>query len=391
MKKAKMAGMMVVAGFLASAFTGCLQSPEMGTTAPDASEPVAARSSRPDTDLAARGVFIMSNAVEGNSIMAYQRGNDGSLTYIGSYPTGGKGTGAGLGNQGGVRAVEGFVFAVNNASNDISVLKVGRKGLTLACKAPSGGSMPISIAVHDDQVFVLNAGGEGNISGFRLRHANGELSPLHDSTRPLSGPAAGPAQIEFDPDGRLLVVTEKAANRIDVYPVDARGHVGNAVSQASVGMTPYGFGFTPKGVLVVSDAFGGMAGMGAMTSYRVNARHGATAISGPVADGQTAPCWVAVSGDGRFAYATNAASGNISSYALNRQGALSLIQGVAGNTGMGSSPTDVSLGGNSRYLYVNGSKSHAIGVFRVDSGTGALTAVASAIVLPTGANGMAAF
>ena len=67
-------------------------------------------------------------------------------------------------------------------------------------------------------MYVLNAGGAGNIAGFRLEH--GRLSAIANSSRPLSGSAAGPAEISFDPSGRFLVVTEKNTNRLSTYAVD---------------------------------------------------------------------------------------------------------------------------------------------------------------------------
>src|SRR5579859_6923907 len=45
-------------------------------------------------------LYTMSNATSGNSILAYLRGADGSLTPAGSYATGGLGAGHGLENQG---------------------------------------------------------------------------------------------------------------------------------------------------------------------------------------------------------------------------------------------------------------------------------------------------
>ena len=45
-------------------------------------------------------VYAATNAVSGNSVVVFTRASDGSLTMAGSYATGGKGTGAGLGSQG---------------------------------------------------------------------------------------------------------------------------------------------------------------------------------------------------------------------------------------------------------------------------------------------------
>ena len=118
-------------------------------------------------------VFTMTNSATGNAVLAFQRGTDGFLTAAGSFSTGGLGTGASLGNQGGlVLSHDGRVLVVVNAgSNDVSVFRVNDNDrfLTLTNKAASQGSSPISVTVHKDLVYVLNAGTAdvaGNIAGF---------------------------------------------------------------------------------------------------------------------------------------------------------------------------------------------------------------------------------
>lgn len=95
------------------------------------------------------------------------------------------------------------------------------------------------------------------------------LTPLADSTRPLSDAAASPAQISFSPNGRLLVVTEKATNRLATYTVDRDGRASGPMAYASAGMTPFGFAFTSRGYLIVSEAFGGAVDASAVSSYRL--------------------------------------------------------------------------------------------------------------------------
>src|SRR5437667_288084 len=45
----------------------------------------------------------------------------------------------------------------------------------------------------------------------------------------------------------------------------------------------------------------------------------------PFADGQTAPCWVEISHDGRFLLTVNTPSGTISRYSIDSGGALRLL------------------------------------------------------------------
>lgn len=336
-------------------------------------------------------VVTESNSDAGNEVIVYTRGHDGTLSYAGSYPTGGMGSGDGLGSQGAVFLSGRYIFAVNAGSDDISVLMFDGNSVTMVDQEPSGGMRPISLTVHHNLLYVLNAGGDGNITGFRINKGNGTLTQIPGSTKPLSGSGVGPAQVEFTPDGRMLVVTEKATNMIDTYTVNPGGMASGPNVQPSVGDTPFGFEFDNKGHLIVSDAFGGGMGAGAMSSYDVG-YGGISLITGPVANQQTAPCWVVVTNDGRFTYTTNTGTGNISGYYINPDGSITLFNdgGITASTGEGSSPIDAALNNNSRYLYALGAGTHTISVFRINHRNGELTSVQTVTGLPDHAVGLAA-
>ncbi|HEX5689870.1 MAG TPA: beta-propeller fold lactonase family protein, partial [Roseiflexaceae bacterium] len=268
-------------------------------------------------------VYVLTNAANGNAVAVYTRSADGALTPAGTVATGGLGTGAGLGSQGAVVLSKDrdWLFAVNAGSNDISIFRVRNKGLRLIDTVASGGERPISLTFLDDVLYVLNAGGAGNISGFQFD--DGQLEPIAGSTQPLSnggsGAAPGPAQIQFSPDGDLLVVTEKATNLIDVYAVDDEGQASAPQTHASSGATPFGFAFDKRDHLIVSEAFGGAPGASALSSYDVE-DDALETITGTAPTHQTAACWVVVTRNGRYAYATNTGSNNISAYRIDRKG-----------------------------------------------------------------------
>src|SRR5260370_1149553 len=166
-----------------------------------------------------RAVYTLANQTSGNAVALCTRAAEGTLTAAGTVSTGGTGTGAGLGSQGALAlSDEGqLLFAVNAGSNEISAFVVNAEArLSLVGRVPSGGTRPISLTVHDHLLYVLNAGGRGNISGFTIA-SNGALTPIAGSTRPLSGAAVGPAQVAFSPDGAVLVVTEKDTNLLGVH------------------------------------------------------------------------------------------------------------------------------------------------------------------------------
>ena len=126
----------------------------------------------------------------------------------------------------------------------------------------SGGVRPISLTVHEDLLYVLNEGGTPNITGFTIGD-DGTLTPLAGSTQPLiGGTGADPAEVSFNSDGTLLVVTEKLGNRLDTYIVDQNGLPSAPIDNASSGMTPFGFSFNNDDFLIVSEAFGGAPSQG---------------------------------------------------------------------------------------------------------------------------------
>lgn len=338
-----------------------------------------------------RAVYTITNASAGNEVAVYERSADGSLSFMASYPTGGLGSDAGLGSQGAVILRENGrrLFVVNAGSNDISVFAVQRNGLELLDVVDSGGEMPISLTLHGRFLYVLNAGGSGNITGFWVRD-NGKLVPLDGSTQPLSNGGTGdspqPAQISFSRDGDLLVVTEKATNLIDVYPVE-NGIAGTPISHPSAGMTPFGFAFAKRHDLIVSEAFGGAPGVSAVSSYNVD--HDIFEVISPaVGTTQTAACWVVISKNGKYAYVTNTGSGSISSYRIERDGAISLLEAQAGLTGEGSSPIDMALSNNGKFLYTLNATSATISIFQVND-DGTLEALGE-VSVPEGSVGLAA-
>jgi 6-phosphogluconolactonase len=348
----------------------------------------------------AGAVYVLTNQVN-NEVAVFRRTAKGMLTFADAFPTGGAGDPVPQGmdpatdplaSQGALIIGPGnrFLFAVNAGSNQISVLKIKKNKLTMVDLVDSGGIRPISLALHDDLLYVLNEGGTPNITGFTVEE-NGTLTPLAGSTRPLiGGVAADPAQVGFSSDGSLLVVTEKAGNRIDTYTIDDDGLPSAPINNLSNGMTPFGFDFNNAGTLVVSEAFGGAAGASAASSYSAPDSGILSVVSGSVANSQTASCWVVIPNNGKFAFVSNTGSGTISSYGVGSNvETLGLLHSVAGNTGMGSAPIDMTLSNNSRYLFVLAAGSQSVVSFRVNQ-NGTLTMVDTGGGLPLGAQGIAA-
>jgi 6-phosphogluconolactonase (cycloisomerase 2 family) len=339
-------------------------------------------------------VYALTNSPAGNAVVAYHRSADGTLTFAGTYSTGGSGTGAGLGSQGAVVVSDDrrFLLAVNAGSNSVSSFRVLDHGaLELADAVPSGGTMPTSVAIHGNSVYVLNAGAPNNIIGFHIAD-NGALTPIVDSTRPLSAAATSPAQVSFNRDGDTLIVTERAVipgethSHIDTYAVNEDGTTEGPNVFASAGPTPFGFAVGLRNTLVVSEAGAG----GGASAYRINDEGGLDPASSMIMTGQRAACWAAVTPNGRFGYVTNAGTGNISGLAIAPDGTATLLDADGITAVTGGNPTDMAMSRNGQYLYARVAALNAIAIFRVQS-DGSLVARTSLTGTPAGLAGLAGY
>jgi 6-phosphogluconolactonase len=359
---------------------------------------VAALLVAPEVGLAmkARGVagavYTMTNAAEGNEVVVYHRRADGSLLPAGTYATGGLGSPGSLGgNQGGVVLSDNgrWLLVVNAGSDDVSLFAVHRGGLTLRDTAPSGGILPISVAIHGSLVYVVNAG-DDSIAALRIRRG-GTLSPLAGSGHSLSGVGTQPAQIGFSPDGRFVLVTEKATNSIDVFRLNRHGYVVDMVQNASSGETPFAFDFGKRDQLFVSEVFGGGPDLGAVSSYELRWDGSLNVVDPSVPNTETAPCWLVATPGGRYVFTTNTPVDSISAYAADFEGHLTLLDpdGRSGEPGPGTKPLDMDLSDDGRFLYTLNIGNNRISTFRVGP-NGSLELLWDGPGVPAGANGLAA-
>jgi 6-phosphogluconolactonase (cycloisomerase 2 family) len=370
----------------------------------------------PEMEQSRRGgnVYAATNGILGNAIRTFHRAPDGTLTLVGDTPTGGTGSGTfeGSGNSvvlGGVggesaptnlTGEERLLFATNAGSDSVSVFRARGDELTLVETEPTGDH-PISVTVSRGIVYVLNAsqsncmgpGAAPTITGYRLV-AGGALEPIPDSTRPVSGGSlSGCTQVTFNPAGDALVVTEKTADVISTYTVAADGVASGPIRNESSGVGPFGFTFTKTGRLLTSENFGGAPLQGAAAAYDVQRDGTLVPVGGSVRNGRSDTCWIVLTDDQRFAYATNAMTNDISSYTVDPQGTLTLLQSVAAPADELPAPfvipADLTLSRDSRFLYVRNVQDGDLRAFSIGS-DGSLTLVqALPRALPNGAVGVA--
>lgn len=350
----------------------------------------ATSAAEPQLPMTTGKVFTSTNAPGGNELLILAHSPAGGLGLVARETTGGTGTGAGLGSQGAVSlSTDGrFVFVVNAGSNTVSTFALKGARAELRSVVDSGGLQPVSVTESSGIVYVLNAGGAGNVAGFRNR--DGELQPLPGGTRPLSASGGtAPAQVGFGRD--VLVVTERATNRLVSYRVAQDGTAGTPVVTPSSGATPFGFAFDRRDRLVVSEAFGGAAGASAASSYKFDERSPDVPllVSASVPTQQTAACWVAITPDGRFAYTGNAGDSSISSYRIGSDGSIALIAPAAGVTGPNAGVTDLAVAKDGRHLFALAPRGRQVASFAVGH-DGSLIPAASVADLPATVAGLAA-
>ena len=363
------------------------------------------------------GLYLMTNDPEDNQIGYYLRGDGGELTFQDSYDTGGQGSGVTefsfsdpLGSQSSLilSPDNQWLFCVNAGSNEISVFRAGPEPV-LVDRVESGGSYPVSLAFSRGLLYVLNAGGEANITGFWMDRS-GILSRIISSTRSLDlefdddppDVATTPAKIGFSPGGDYLIVTLKQgrengeASEILIYEM-GRDDLPSAQPRTVVSPADkaFGFAFDGWGRMVVAET------AGSVSSYELGGSDGLTVITSALDNTEGETSWIVRNGPtGGFLYSANAASGTITGYASDEEGALSLLNrsGVTAEVGRSGTcyPSCLAASSDGRYLYVLNRATRqkeiesAVAVFAV-AADGSLDYLSRIEDLATGAQGLAAY
>jgi 6-phosphogluconolactonase (cycloisomerase 2 family) len=280
--------------------------------------------------------------------------------------------------------------AVDAGSNQISVLRVKQGGALQLARdgvVSSGGTRPVSVAIHDQLVYVANAGtGGSNYTGFRLR-PDGDLDAIPGSTVPLPD-SSQPGDVLFNGTGSKLVGVRVGTSVIDSFTVGRDGRLSTAAGSpfAAQGPGPFGSEFRPTDPdrLFVSNAHGG-AGAGTVSAFQDSPDGVLSPIASlPFADLQTAPCWVEISHDGHYLFTVNTASGTISRYQIATDGTLTLLGSTPVSATGSVGAVDARLSPDGQVLYVDESRAGAVGAFAVDGGN--LTELPSSpTALPAGA------
>jgi 6-phosphogluconolactonase len=369
----------------------------------------------PNGDRLSGAVYAMTNDATDNRILVYSRNSNGLLAFKGSVSTHGRGSGGiidPLLSQGSLalshrgrpanlpeNAIypmnlgdeeDEFLFAANAGSGTITSFRVVPFGLAFVAEANSGGAEPISISIHGDLLYVLN---NDSITGFRVLQ-DGTLKPIQSSTRFLAAVAArdlGASDIAFSPNGRFLIVIERVANQIVVFPVNADGTTATAVPSNSNGNTPFSCAFTSTDVLIVAEFAGGPGGDSAASSYLINSDGTLKLVTGSLPTQGTSACWNVVTRDGKFSIVTNSISSTATLFSMSDDGQLSFISVTS--AGPNVVPIDTALSANGLFLYILDAGAGAISEFRLDESSQTLAllgTISDGLTGNSGLNGLTA-
>jgi 6-phosphogluconolactonase (cycloisomerase 2 family) len=337
---------------------------------------------------ASSAVFVQTDNTSGNQVEVYQRAADGTLSLVQGYATGGLGgvlTGSvvdHLASQGSLTydSAHHLLYAVNAGSNTVSVFAVSGVQLTLRQVVSSGGTFPVSVAVHGSVVYVLNAENGGSIQGYRVE--NGRLELKSDWNRQLGLESDGtpqfthtPGQVGFTADGSQLLVTTKAAgNDVYVYRLGFDGSPSHQVTVNSLpGTVPFAFVSTGWRQVALVEA-----GSSTVTTFEVGYDGTLTQLSS-VATGQAATCWIA--GDGDLLFASNAGSANETGLQVGGFGSLTSL----GDTKTDAGTVDAAASQDGRNLYVQTGGNGIVDEYAIGTG-GSLTQIGS-VTVPGAAGG----
>ncbi|MCH9698189.1 MAG: lactonase family protein [Gammaproteobacteria bacterium] len=330
-------------------------------------------------------VYTASNEADSNRVIAFDIAKDtGRLTEIGSFPTGGKGTGAPLGNQSAMAtdASDRWLFVTNSGDGSLTSFRLLENGLEFVDKINSGGNSPISVTVFGTLVYVLNEGTGNpddapeyrydNISGFRF-NTGGLLEAVPNSTRIIDATQlTAPAQVGFNKSGTVLLITEKATNTLTTYVLNQDGTPANdPLKRPSAVPTPFGFEFGDRDFVYITEANGG--GPGVTASYRVDRETGTVSSLVDLVDQGNATCWTVLNSDQTLGYSVNTGSDTVSIYKINFNGTLDDFrpnQPISERTG--DAPRDAVLTQNNRSLVVLNNGDGSVRAFSVER-NGSLT------------------
>src|SRR5581483_5455026 len=259
--------------------------------------------------------------------------------YVGTYTTAVDGSGHGEGI---------YLFDVDPGTGELSNRR-------LVAKTPN----PSWIAIHPSKKFLyaINevadfAGGNGSVSAFAIDAASGDLTLLNA----VSSAGAGPAHMSLDATGKFAFVANYVGGSIAVLPIDATGHLGDAV-----------------------DVHHDVGSLG--SAHAADAPPGSFAISG-----HDAPHAHMIAADptNRWVLATDLGQDRLYVYRFDAAAGKLTPNGDPVSLPSGDGPRHFAFHPNGHWLYLLCEESSTVVFFHFDAERGTLTAQQTVSALPAG-------
>ena len=259
-----------------------------------------------------------------------------------------------------------FVVVANKAAGSVSVFDID--GITGGLKAVTGspffvGFNPYRSRVHPSGRFVLTTlWADGKLAVHALDRGNGRLTEVAGS--PFAISSQTPVDLKFNADGSQVYVSNFDGNEITLLDMDV---VSGRLSLRESLMTrlgPWSLALTRSESLKPSAqqillATSGTAGLARLDETKA-------AFADSVKGRGDA---LAVTPDGRFAYALDTIEGSITSYAVDA-GQGNMMPVANGVVKTGKEPTDMTIDVNGWYLYVTNSGDASMSVYYLNPTNG---------------------
>lgn len=327
-------------------------------------------------------VYVESNikSANGNSIYAFKRGANGSLTLVPGAPflTGGAGvqdTSLKVGPYDSDSEIvtnpeHTLLFAVNSGSDSIAVFEIEENGALEAVEGspfPSGGTDPVSLALAGNTLFVVNKNGDfarqssilPNYTSFRVS-GNGRLTPLEGATVSVAV-GSSPTQALFVPGTNLLFGADFLGGLLQRFNVNNDGYLrprapeglpASEFADTTTPRLPLGLWAHPMLPLL----YVGFVTDNRLGVYEYNS-YGHLTFLRSVPNSGKAICWLRVNRTGTRLYSTDTGSNSVSVYDLSLPEEPREIQTLV-LSGLGNA-LQFSLSSDDKYLYALSSRGSA--------------------------------
>jgi 6-phosphogluconolactonase (cycloisomerase 2 family) len=323
--------------------------------------------------------YLYASIPASNQIVAYREDpNSGVLTQLTGSPLT-----AGSAVQSLAMHPSGkFLYAANSGdgppTGDVSLFAVSTTGtITEVTPRTNVGSSPTLLAMDSAGAFLyVGNAGSGSISAFSIDSGTGALTEVAGSPFPIG---LTPLNMKVSPSGGTLYVTGEFSNGvlrsgiIEVFTTN-QGILAPLlpINTFTTGNNPFGLTISSSGsFLYTANTLDN-----SISEFTINADGSLTELSGsPIGEQYSTPVSLLIDKSGAYMYVANQGSTNLAAYSIGSDGSLALL--ATSPFGTGTQPSTISSDSGGKYLFVGNQQSPVIQSFSLDTGTGALTSVAS--------------